>query len=164
MENSPSPGRASGLSRLALLLSEWFGCGRSPFAPGTVGALGALPLYWLLRDQSSLIYWLSVSVISVVGIAASNRAAALLQDEDPSRVVIDEVAGVLIALGFVRGQAWWLEAIAWLLFRAFDIGKPGPVDRVQYLSPPGLGIMADDILAGIFAGLVAFGIAWAFPF
>jgi phosphatidylglycerophosphatase A len=61
---------------------------------------------------------------------------------------------VLIALGFVRGHLAY-EALAWVGFRFFDITKPGPIDRVQYLSPPGLGIMADDILAGLVSGGLA---------
>ncbi|HSC87990.1 MAG TPA: phosphatidylglycerophosphatase A, partial [Polyangiaceae bacterium] len=145
--------------RLALLLAQWFGSGLSPKAPGTVGSLATIPLYWLLRDAPLPLYLGAVAVSIALGIWASGRAAALLGDDDPQSVVIDEVAGVLIALGFVRGF-WPLELMAWLLFRAFDITKPGPIDRVQYLTPAGVGIMADDVLAGLLAGIVALGLGY----
>lgn len=141
--------------RVALLLAEWFGAGRSPIAPGTVGALATIPLYLLIRQLPGPLYFGLVALLTVVGIWASEWASRILGDGDPSRVVIDEVLGVLIALGFVRGAGWPYEALAWLAFRLFDITKPGLIDKAQYLEPPGVGIMADDVLAGLLAGLVA---------
>jgi phosphatidylglycerophosphatase A len=143
------------LDHLALLLGQWFGCGLSPRAPGTVGSVGALPLFWALRDLPAA-YWVTTGIVSTLGILVSNRCATLLGEKDPSSVVIDEVAGVLIALGFVRMSPWWALVTAWVLFRVLDIAKPGLIDRVQYLKPPGLGIMADDLLAGLGAGTVAY--------
>ncbi len=146
------------IDRLALLLAQWFGSGRAPWAPGTFGSLATLPLYWALRTSPLPIYVGATLAVIGLGLWASGRAARLLGDDDPSSVVIDEVAGVLIALGFVRGHLL-PEAVAWLAFRAFDITKPGPVDKVQYLSPVGLGIMADDVLAGLLAGALAGGLS-----
>ena len=137
----------------AMLLATWFGCGRSPWAPGTVGTLGALPLYFVLRRLAPLTYWSAVAALTAAGIWASERAARTLGDDDPSAVVIDEVVGALIALGFTRGASGHLLSL--LLFRAFDILKPGIIDRVQNARPPGLGIMADDLLAGLAAGVTA---------
>lgn len=140
-----------------LLLGQWFGTGLAPKAPGTVGSLGALPVFWLLRDLPGLYYWLITGVISAVGIYVSQRCSEILGEKDPSSVVIDEVAGVLIALGLVAHGPYLILALAWLLFRFFDVTKPGLIDRAQYWPPAGMGIMADDLLAGALAGAVSLG-------
>jgi len=145
----------------ARLIGQWFGTGLSPVAPGTVGSLGALPLFFLLRELPLVAYWATTALVTLLGVWAAERCAKLLGDEDPGSVVIDEVAGVLIALGCVQHQALWLLAGAWLAFRVLDIVKPWLIDRVQSLRPPGVGIMADDVLAGLGAGgLAALIAAW----
>ena len=107
-----------------------------------------------LRGLPPLLYWAVTLLISVLGIAVSERCAAVLKDKDPSSVVIDEVAGVLIAMGLVaHASVTWL-VVAWILFRVFDITKPGFIDRAQYMKPHGWGIMVDDLLAGLMAGLL----------
>ena len=136
-------------------LATWLGCGKSPVAPGTVGTLGALPLYWALKRLSPPAYFAATAAVTAIGIWAANHEAKRLNDEDPSSVVIDEVAGVLLALGFVRGRSLRAEALAVALFRLFDIWKPGPIRTAERAQPPGLGIMADDIAAGAVAGLLA---------
>ena len=87
----------------------------------------------------------------------SQRCAEILNDKDPSSVVIDEVAGVMIAMGCVSHSPLWVIALSWGIFRLLDIFKPWLIDRAQYLKPSGLGIMADDLLAGAVAG----GLAWS---
>jgi phosphatidylglycerophosphatase A len=149
--------------RLALLLGQWFGTGLAPKAPGTVGSLGALPLFWGMKDFPGAIYWSATVVLSLVGIAISERCAKVLDDKDPSSVVIDEVAGVLIALGLVASSPPHILAVAWVLFRVLDISKPWLIDKAQYLRPSGLGIMADDILAGLVAGAIAWALNAALP-
>lgn len=141
--------------RLALLVAQWFGCGLSPRAPGTAGSLGALPLFWLLSALSPSAYWLSTLLLTGAGFWSSQRVAVLLDEKDPSSVVVDEVAGVLIALGMVASEPPWVWALAWILFRLLDIKKPWLIDRVQYLRPAAVGIMADDLLAGGVAGALA---------
>lgn len=155
------PPTPQGLDRVALALAEWFGCGRSPIAPGTVGSFGALPLYWALAHLGPLAYALSTLTLSAVGIWASERASVVLDDKDPSRVVIDEVTGVLIALGFVLEGPLWALAISFASFRLLDILKPGPIFKVQFLKPAGFGIMADDLLAGVIAGVVGRALLYA---
>ena len=149
--------------QLVLLIGQWFYTGRARYAPGTVGSLGAIPLFLLARDGSKLSYWTLTLVVSLLGIYVSDRCALILEDKDPSSVVIDEVAGVLIALGCVAHGPNWLLGVAWILFRLLDITKPWLIDRAQYLKPAGLGIMADDLLAGLCAGGLAWGISlgWA---
>jgi phosphatidylglycerophosphatase A len=146
----------------ALLLGQWFGTGLSPKAPGTVGSLGTLPLFFLLKDVPWPAYWAVTLVVSGGGIIVSERCAKLLGEKDPSSVVIDEVAGVMIALGIVRHAPLWVLGVAWLLFRLLDITKPGLIDKAQHWPPYGVGIMADDILAGIVAGVLSLGIFQAF--
>lgn len=142
----------------ALLLGRWFGTGLSPKAPGTVGSLGALPLFFVLRETPWPLYWAATLLVCGGGILVSERCAKLLGEKDPSSVVIDEVAGVMISLGMVRHAPLWILALAWGLFRLFDIMKPGIIDKAQHWPPYGVGIMADDILAGIVAGALSLGV------
>jgi phosphatidylglycerophosphatase A len=104
-----------------------------------------LPLAW---------HWVAVVVLSLVGIWASERVARVLDVKDPQRVVIDEVAGTLIAMGMVRDLGLWTGVAALLAFRLFDITKPGPIGRAERAKPVGLGIMLDDLVAGACAGAV----------
>lgn len=146
---------ASGLARW---LATWFGCGLSPRAPGTVGSLGTLPLHLLLREGPGALHAGAVALVLGAGTWAAQRYASASGEQDPQRVVIDEVAGTLIALGCVRHGPFWLQALAFLLFRLFDIWKPGPIRRVEHLQPTGVGIMADDVLAGSCAAALAWGV------
>lgn len=141
--------------RAALLLAEWFFAGRAPRAPGTVGSLATLPLAYALRGAGPVVFGSVAVLVSVLGVWVSDVAARVLGEKDPQSVVVDEVAGVLLALSFVSDRGYVSWALAFALFRLFDITKPGVIDRVQHLSPPGLGIMADDVLAGLLAGALA---------
>ena len=140
---------------IARLIGQWFGTGLSPVAPGTVGSLGALPLFFLLRELPIAAYWAVTALVTLLGVWAAQRCAELLGDDDPGSVVIDEVAGVLIALGCVQHGPLWLLGLAWLAFRVLDIVKPWLIDKAQRLRPAGVGIMVDDVLAGIVAGALA---------
>jgi phosphatidylglycerophosphatase A len=134
-------------------LATWFGCGNVPLAPGTMGALGAVPLHYLLKRFNPAVYFAAVAIISAVGIWSADEMAKLLGEKDPQCVVIDEVAGTLIAMGMVQKRGTKAELLALALFRAYDILKPGPVGKAEHAKPPGLGIMADDLVAGLLAGL-----------
>jgi len=141
--------------RFAFVLATWFGCGLSPIAPGTCGALGAVPLHFLLCRLPIAVHASVIVVLSAIGIWVSQRVAVVLNREDPQLVVIDEVAGVLIAMAAVRTFGTVPIVAAFLLFRFFDITKIGPIGRAEQWEPPGLGIMADDLLAGVAAAIVA---------
>lgn len=140
-------------SRSARWLATWFGCGNSPIAPGTVGSLGTLPLHFALRALGPVPHAIVTIGLTAVGVWAAQRVSDALGEEDPSSVVIDEVAGTLLAMGIARPAGIVGELAALALFRVLDITKPGVIDRVQRLRPPGVGIMADDVLAGIGAGV-----------
>lgn len=137
-------------------LAHWFGCGLIPWAPGTMGSLGAVPLHFLLGRVSPVWHAVVVLALSLLGLWVAERASRAVGDKDPREVVIDEVAGTLIAMGLVRGQPAWVALAALLLFRLLDITKPYPISALERLSPAGLGIMADDLLAGLLAGALAY--------
>ena len=140
-------------------LSMWFGCGASKLAPGTMGALGSIPVHLGLRLLPLPVHLAAVVGITAVGVWSSNEMAKAMGVEDPQCVVIDEVAGTLIAMGMVRSAPIGVQAVAFGLFRLFDIWKPGVIDTVQNAKPEGVGIMADDVLAGLLAGAISFVIA-----
>ena len=140
----------------ARLLATWFGCGLSPKAPGTVGSIGAVPLHLALATLGPLPHAAGIIALTAAGTWAANEVARAEGIEDPQKVVIDEVAGTLIAMGMVSGSSWGIRLLALALFRLLDITKPGPIDTVQRLEPPGVGIMADDVLAGLAAGVMAY--------
>src|SRR5690606_34333133 len=98
---------------LAETLATWFGCGLAPKAPGTVGSLGALPLHVGLRLLPPVPHVAAVVAVTAIGTWAAHRVAVLREEEDPQRVVIDEVAGVLIAMGLVRRRSLKTQALAW---------------------------------------------------
>jgi len=140
-------------------LSTWFGCGASKLAPGTMGSFGAIPVHLGLRLLPAPIHLAAIVGITAVGVWSSNEMAKAMGIEDPQCVVIDEVAGTLLAMGMVRHSSLGVQLLALGLFRLFDIWKPGVIDTVQNAKPEGVGIMADDVLAGILAGVVSFAVA-----
>ena len=127
--------------------------GRSPKAPGTCGSLVAIVLAPFIFMP--LPFWGRVLIllfVLITGTIASSRAETLLQKKDPSEVVIDEVLGQWITcLPFVA-LAFWEYLAAFALFRLFDITKPWPVKQLEEIGG-GLGIMIDDVAAGIYAML-----------
>jgi phosphatidylglycerophosphatase A len=143
----------------ARLLATWFGCGLSPKAPGTVGSIGAVPLHLALATLGPLPHAAAIVVLTAAGTWAANEVARAEGIEDPQKVVVDEVAGTLIAMGMVSGCSLGIRFLALALFRVLDITKPGPIDTVQRLQPPGVGIMADDVLAGLAAGAMAYSVS-----
>jgi phosphatidylglycerophosphatase A len=139
---------------IAGLIATCLGVGRSPVAPGTAGSLVALPLGWaLVRLGGSAALLAGILLVTIVGIWAAGRYAAETGMDDPGSVVIDEVAGQWIALLAVP-LAPLPYALAFVAFRFFDILKPWPVSWADRKLPGGLGIMADDVLAGVYAAAV----------
>lgn len=150
-------------SKTASLLATWFGAGLLPKAPGTWGSLAAIPfglaLTWLGGP------WLLLAgavAIFLAGIWAGGRYAEERGLADPGAVVIDEVAGQWIALVPALLNPWMI-LLAFLAFRLFDIVKPWPVGWLDRELKGGLGIMADDVLAGVYGAVVVLGVAeWVF--
>lgn len=150
------------------------GVGFVPLAPGTWGsAVGVLVYLFFARiervsyavfspkewDNPEITAWIHVFTLTVfllfclLGIWASGRATRVFQDKDPQKVVVDEVIGQLIVFLFVPFDISWKQVFAgFLLFRLFDIWKPYPIDALQNL-PAGIGVCADDIVAGVYGGV-----------
>jgi len=149
-------------TRSAYVLATWFGCGRAPFAPGSVGSIGALPLYFALRPLGPLGLVLAAFVVTAVGVWASNVVVAREANGDPQHVVIDEVAGVLLALA-AAPFTWSGVTAAVVLFRVFDIWKPGPVRIAERRLKAGWGVMMDDVVAGLMAALVIVALRFLVP-
>jgi phosphatidylglycerophosphatase A len=138
-------------SHPANLFALGFGSGLAPKAPGTFGTLAALPIYWLLLQPLSLPWLLTVVVVSfILGIWFCGAAAEKLGVHDHPGIVWDEFVGLWIScIALPSGWLWLLAAF--VLFRFFDILKPWPIRWLDSKVPGGLGIMVDDVLAGLFA-------------
>ncbi len=137
--------------RVAQILSTFFGIGYFPIAPGTVTSAAAALLYFFIPALHSPLLLFSLIAFSTF---AGVWAGGVMEEHfgnDPSIVTIDEVAGQWLALAFMP-EGWLPLLLSFALFRFFDIAKPGAVDAAQRL-PGGWGIMADDLLAGLFANL-----------
>jgi phosphatidylglycerophosphatase A len=144
----PSP-----LSRVALLVSSFGYVGRFPVAPGTAGSAAALPVFVVVRLVGSPALEASVLVVlTVLGVWSATVTERQLGATDPSVVVIDEVVGMLATLAFMP-LGWKGVLVGFLLFRLFDIIKPYPCGKAERLHG-GWGIMADDVLAGVYANIV----------
>ena len=141
------------MDRLFLFIATGAGSGYLPKAPGTWGTLVGLLLWWPLAGLSLTAYLATVAVLFIVGVASAGAAEKILDRGDPGVVVIDEIVGALIALAAVPLHP--VAALAgFALFRLFDIAKPFPVGWVDRHLHGGLGIMLDDVAAGLYALLV----------
>ncbi len=146
----------------ARLIATWFGCGLSPFAPGTVGSAAALAIGALLYRHAGFVWWeflVLAALLFAPAVWAAGVTARAAKIEDPGFVVVDEVIGQWIALAGAHPLNWKSCLAAFLLFRLFDIWKPAPVRQLESL-PGGLGIVADDVMAGIYAAVVLFLAGW----
>ncbi|HET7452025.1 MAG TPA: phosphatidylglycerophosphatase A [Thermoanaerobaculia bacterium] len=161
---------------VSTLLATGLGVGMIPVAPGTWGSVEGLGVGFLAmalafpQVGAAAGFWFSCIIGALaagVGVVVGGRAEALADARDPGAIVIDEVAGQILAFapasfmmaGLARRTTpWWIVFGApFLLFRLFDIWKPGPIRKLQEL-PGGWGIVADDVAAGIAAGVLTFGI------
>jgi phosphatidylglycerophosphatase A len=145
-------------TRIATLLATWFGCGYFPKGPGTVGSLAALAIAYLLVTFGG---WnqAHLAILSLVALGPAIWAADVTAQasglKDPGIVVIDEVAGQWITLIGVTRFTWLGWVLALVLFRLFDIWKPYPVRRLERLAG-GVGIVADDALAGVYGAVILY--------
>ncbi len=137
---------------LARVVATAFGSGYSPFAPGTAGSALALLLFWPVAHAHWTTQLVGCVVIVAVGTPAAGRVASLVRTKDPGLVVVDEVAGQWITLLGLPFSAPVVLA-GFVLFRIMDMVKPWPARDLERL-PGGLGIVADDVAAGIYAHLL----------
>ena len=149
-------------SRFANLISTWFGCGYAPAAPGTAGSLAGLAIGIALHEGMGVSWWSFLLVSAAMfpaAVWAATRTARALGVKDPGCVVVDEVIGQWIALAGAHPFNWKSCAAAFVLFRLFDIWKPAPVRQLERL-PEGLGIVADDVMAGAYAAVLLWVGRW----
>ena len=138
-----------------LFLAFGFGSGLAKKAPGTMGTLAAIPVYLLIFQTGFISYSLLTILAALVGIWICGIAAEKLDEHDFGGIVWDEIVGYLITMWLVP-FSWQALVLGFILFRVFDILKPWPIKWVDQKVHGGLGIMLDDVLAAIFAGLLLF--------
>ena len=130
-----------------------FGSGLFKKGPGTAGSFVAIPIFYLLINLPSLLQWLFVVTLFFVGLYSSNKVINLIDQKDPSFIVIDEIVAVLFLFILIPTNIKFL-AFAFILFRIFDIFKPFPVSWAENHLKGALGIMLDDIVAALLSLLV----------
>lgn len=131
-------------------LAFGFGSGLSPKAPGTVGTLMAVPLYWLMSDWGLLQYTAVVLLAALAGIWICGAASRELGVHDHGGIVWDEFVGYWVAMWAVPFD-WGWALLGFIVFRVFDIAKPWPISWLDQRVKGGFGIMVDDLLAGLMA-------------
>jgi len=135
------------------LLAFGFGSGLSPFAPGTMGTVMAIPFIFALRNLGDTGFWITLSLLFLLGVFVCDQASRKLGVHDHGGIVWDEMVGYWLAAAFIPLQWHWLLA-AFCLFRFFDIYKPWPIRQLDRKVSGGFGIMIDDIIAGLFTMIV----------
>lgn len=134
-------------------IATGFGTGYLPKAPGTWGSLLALPLHFFLRQLTPGYYALALTGIFLLAVITAGQAEKILNRKDPGVVVIDEVIGMLITLiAAPNNPLFWL--LGFLIFRFFDIFKPYPIRLIDQRVNGGIGIVLDDVMAGIYSLIV----------
>jgi len=151
--------RQSDLSgKTALILSTWFGAGLFPVVSGTFGSLAAVP-FVLVLQYAGLWYRLFIlAAVTCTAIWASDFTHKLMDQEDPKEVVIDEVAGFLLTM-LLLPSSWLALGLGFFAFRFFDILKPFPIRQAERIKG-GVGIVLDDLLAGVYAYVSVRIILW----
>lgn len=147
------------MKKLTVFLATGLGLGYTPVLPGTAGSLLGVALFWGLRSYPKL--WLGVFAVLLFAFSSwiADRAEKIFGSKDCQKIVIDEVVGQFITLLFLPVVfAWWSVAIGFLLFRIFDVIKIFPARWAQDNIAGGLGVVLDDVVAGIQAGVLLWGI------
>lgn len=135
----------------AALVATWFGVGRFPRLPGTAGSLAALPFAWGIHALAGpLGLAVAAGLLFLVGVWAAEVVVRRTGVDDPSEIVVDEVVGQWLTLLVVSPDPL-LYGIGFLLFRAFDTLKPWPIGLIERRLKGGLGVMADDVAAAVYA-------------
>ncbi len=153
------PNRRLLFSHPAHFFSLGFGTGLAPKAPGTVGTLVGLPLFWFIADLSLQLQLGIIAVCFIIGIWFCDQTGKAIGVADHGSIVWDEIAAMMLVLTFTPMTVfWWV--VAFILFRLFDIWKPFPIQQIDAKVKGGFGVMLDDLFAAIYAILVLKGLLW----
>jgi len=151
------------VTRLAVFIATVGYCGYFPVAPGTVGSAAGLLFYALVRWSGSAIVEVGlILALFAAGVWAGTTAERYFGGVDPGPIVLDEVVGMLITLAFIPGIGWSGALAGFVLFRIFDVIKPYPSGRFEQLHG-GLGVMADDAMAAVYANVSLRFLLWLMP-
>ncbi|MBM4349897.1 MAG: phosphatidylglycerophosphatase A [Deltaproteobacteria bacterium] len=141
-----------------LLLATGFGVGYSPIAPGTLGTLLAIPIYFFLSEIPFPLYEITLAGFFFLAVWVSDKAGAVFGKKDDQRIAIDEMMGFFITMLWVTKTPFFI-LVGFILFRFFDILKPFPIRRFEK-AKGGFGVVLDDVLAGIYANIMLHMIYW----
>jgi phosphatidylglycerophosphatase A len=141
------------LNKFFLFLATAFGVGFSPIAPGTLGTLVAIPIYYFLSEIPSPLYEITLIGFFFLSVWISQNAEIFFGKKDDQRIVIDEIIGFLITMLWVPKTIRFI-IIGFFLFRFFDILKPFPIRRLEKGFKGGFGVVLDDVVAGIYANII----------
>ena len=151
------------MTRLAVFIATAGYCGYFPFAPGTVGSAAGLVVYAAVWWAASPVLEAGLIVaLFAAGVWAGTTAERYFGGVDPGPIVLDEVVGMLITLAFIPDLGWSGALVGFVLFRIFDVIKPFPAGRFEQLHG-GLGVMADDAMAAVYANLSLRALLWLLP-
>ncbi|MBS3905525.1 MAG: phosphatidylglycerophosphatase A [Syntrophaceae bacterium] len=140
------------MRRFIVILATGFGAGYSPIAPGTLGTLLAIPIYYFLSEMSFPLYELTLITFFFLSCWISGQAQQYFGKKDDQRIVIDEMMGFFVAMLWVPQTPLFI-LVGFILFRFFDILKPFPIRRFEKVGG-GFGVVLDDVMAGIFANVI----------
>lgn len=141
------------MKNLVRMIATYFGIGFFPKAPGTVASLMALPLVFVLFRIGPIQYMVFTFLLTIAGVIVCEAYEKMHEGHDRQEIVIDEVVGILITMTWMP-QTWQAYLVGFLLFRFFDILKPFPIGRIDQKIGGGLGVMLDDVAAGVIANVI----------
>jgi phosphatidylglycerophosphatase A len=142
------------VDRVAFAIATWGGVGYAPVASGTVASTVALVLLWLIPFTMPALAW-TVAAVTAAGLWAGGRVERVLGQKDPGIIVVDEIAGMGLAV-LLLPRTIPVLLVAFFLFRLFDVWKPFPARESQAFTG-GLGVMIDDLIAGVYALILVMG-------
>ncbi len=145
--------KQSWLLKLSEIISTWFWVGKIRWAPGTWGTLAAVPLVMGVQYLGPVAYMATTFIFIFAGVLAADLYEKSLGEHDCSEIVIDEVVGYLIAMTWLP-MTWQALVLGFIIFRFLDILKPFPIGRLDQRVKGGLGVMIDDIAAGVIANII----------
>ena len=141
------------MKNILLLIATFFNIGKVSKAPGTVATFATIPLWWALSQTGPVVYMIVTILLIPLGIMAAQAYEAQSDVHDSKEIVIDEVVGFLITMVWLP-MTWQALVLGFILFRFLDIVKPPPIRQLDKHVKGGVGVMVDDIAAGVIASMV----------